>query len=75
MKLVKSRLALSIISLLSFPVIAADKGNNLNEFVEVYGRADVSVQSSDEGDGNFTEIKSNASRIRIKPLSKTLRHR
>lgn len=34
--------------------------------VDIYGRADLSVQSSDEGDGKFTEIKSNASRIGFK---------
>lgn len=34
--------------------------------VDIYGRADVSVQSSDEGEGKFTEIKSNASRIGFK---------
>ncbi|GAW94768.1 MULTISPECIES: porin [Colwellia] len=34
--------------------------------VDIYGRADVSVQSSDDGDGRFTEIKSNASRLGFK---------
>jgi len=34
--------------------------------VDIYGRADLSVQSSDEGEGKFTEIKSNASRIGFK---------
>jgi len=34
--------------------------------VDVYGRADLSVQASDEGDGGFTEVKSNASRLGFK---------
>jgi len=31
--------------------------------VKIYGKANISVQSSDEGEGSFTEVKSNASRI------------
>ncbi len=42
----------------ALPVMAAS--------VDIYGRADVSVQSSDEGQGNFTELKSNASRLGFK---------
>jgi predicted porin len=34
--------------------------------VDVYGRADVSLQVSDEGEGSFSEVKSNASRIGFK---------
>jgi len=34
--------------------------------VDVYGKANLSVQSSDEGEGSFTEVKSNASRIGLK---------
>jgi len=34
--------------------------------VSIYGRASLSVQSSDAGDGSFTEVKSNASRIGFK---------
>ena len=34
--------------------------------IDIYGKANVSVQSSDEGEGSFTEIKSNASRIGFK---------
>ncbi len=60
MKLVKSTLALTVCSILAIPTFAAD--------INVYGRADVSVQSSDDGDGqgSFSEIKSNASRIGFK---------
>jgi len=58
MKLVKSTLALAVCALMAQSVLAAD--------VNVYGRADVSLQSSDNGDGSFSEIKSNASRIGVK---------
>jgi predicted porin len=58
MKLVKNTLALAICSVIALPTFAAD--------VSIYGRADVSVQSSDEGEGSFTEVKSNASRIGFK---------
>jgi len=67
MKLLKSTLMLATSSILSAPVLAAN--------VDVYGRADVSLQSSDDGDGRFSEIKSNASRIGFKgthDLSKNL---
>ncbi|MCV2884939.1 porin [Aestuariibacter sp. AA17] len=34
--------------------------------ITVYGKANISAQSSDEGEGSFTELKSNASRAGIK---------
>jgi predicted porin len=58
MKLVKSTLALTLCSIITLPTLAAN--------VDIYGRADVSLQSSDEGEGSFSEIKSNASRIGFK---------
>ena len=58
MKLVKNTLALTICSIIALPTFAAN--------IDIYGRADVSVQKSDEGEGNFTEVKSNASRIGFK---------
>lgn len=58
MKLVKNTLALTICSILAQPAIAAN--------IDIYGRADVSLQKSDEGEGSFTEVKSNASRIGFK---------
>ncbi len=58
MKLVKSTLALAICSIITLPTLAAN--------VDIYGRADVSLQSSDSGDGSFSEVKSNASRIGFK---------
>jgi len=58
MKLVKNTVALAICSIIALPAFAAN--------VDIYGRADVSIQSSDEGEGRFTEIESNASRIGFK---------
>jgi len=58
MKLVKSTLTLAVCLILAQPTLAAN--------VELYGRADVSLQSSDSGEGSFSEIKSNASRIGFK---------
>jgi len=72
MKLVKTTVALAICSTLSLSAVAAtasttsataDKFANLVNF---YGRADLSAQSSDDGFGSFTEIKSNASRVGLK---------
>ena len=37
-----------------------------SEFITVYGKANVSAQYADEGEGSFTELKSNASRIGVK---------
>lgn len=55
MKLVKTAIATLLAT--SFAATAAD--------VTVYGKANVSFQSSDEGAGSFTELKSNASRFGI----------
>ena len=57
MKNVKAPLALSLLAALSAPAMAD---------VNVYGKANVTVQNSDEGEGSFTEIKSNASRFGVK---------
>ncbi|KKL20124.1 hypothetical protein LCGC14_2458570, partial [marine sediment metagenome] len=57
MKFAKSTLLLAVLSGLSCPAFAD---------VDVYGKANVSVQSSDDGEGSFSEIKSNASRIGFK---------
>ena len=62
MKLVKRNLALVVCSILAQPALAAT--------VDIYGRADVSLQSSDEGAGSFSEVKSNASRIGFKGTHK-----
>lgn len=58
MKFTKKALLIAMFYTATVPAMAAS--------VDVYGRADISVQSSDEGDGKFTEIKSNASRIGFK---------
>ncbi len=62
MKLVKNTIALTLCTILAQPAFAAN--------VDIYGRADVSLQSSDEGDGSFTEVKSNASRLGFKGTHK-----
>lgn len=58
MKQVNTALFFAIGSILVQPVMAAS--------VDIYGRADVSLQSSDEGEGRFSEVKSNASRLGFK---------
>ncbi len=51
-------IAAGILATCSMSLMAAD--------VEIYGKANLSVQSSDDGEGSYTEIKSNASRIGFK---------
>ena len=58
MKLSTSIINTALFSALSFNVLAAD--------VSFYGKANVSAQSSDDGEGSYTEIRSNASRIGFK---------
>jgi predicted porin len=58
MKFTKQAIALAILSASSFAASAAT--------VDVYGKANITFQASDEGDGSFTEVKSNASRIGLK---------
>jgi predicted porin len=55
MKLSYSTLAAALFSTLSVSAFAGD--------VSIYGKANLTVQSSDSEDGSFTEVKSNASRI------------
>ncbi|CAM4040187.1 porin [Pseudoalteromonas byunsanensis] len=61
MKLTNSALLFSVLSALSLNAYAD---------VTVYGKANVSLQSSDEGEGSATEIKSNASRFGFKGAEK-----
>lgn len=61
MKFAKSSLCLALFSGLSFNALAE---------VDIYGKANVTVQSSDDGEGSFTEIKSNASRFGLKGSEK-----
>lgn len=58
MKHTYNKIAVALLSSLSLSAFAAD--------VDIYGKANLSVQSSDEGEGSFTEVKSNASRIGLK---------
>jgi predicted porin len=58
MKLSYNTIAAALLSTLSVSAAAAD--------VTIYGKANLTVQSSDSEDGSFTEIKSNASRIGFK---------
>ena len=58
MKFSKSLLALTVCSAMAVPAMAAD--------VTLYGKANVTLQNSDAGEGSFTEVKSNASRIGLK---------
>jgi len=60
MKYTNKLILASMICSATFPAIATS--------VDIYGRADLSIQSSDEGDGNFTELKSNASRLGFKGI-------
>jgi len=62
MKLLKNTIALAICSTFTLPSMAAN--------VDIYGKANISLQSSDEGAGSFTEVKSNASRIGFKGTHK-----
>jgi predicted porin len=58
MKLSYSIIAAASLSTLSVSAFAGD--------VSIYGKANLTVQSSDSEDGSFTEVKSNASRIGFK---------
>ncbi|WP_159818734.1 porin [Colwellia sp. 20A7] len=58
MKLVKGALSLMLCSVGIGSAYAAN--------VDIYGRANVSLQSSDDGEGRYSELKSNASRIGFK---------
>lgn len=58
MNFLKSTLAVALVTATSYNVMAAD--------LDFYGRASVSLQSSDEVNGSFREVKSNASRLGVK---------
>lgn len=61
MKSIKTLIAASVLASLSAPALAG---------ADLYGKVNVSVQSSDSGDGAQAEIKSNASRLGIKGSEK-----
>lgn len=58
MKFTKTTLATALLASMSVSAVAAD--------VKIYGKANVTVQASDDGTESVTEIKSNASRIGLK---------
>ncbi len=58
MKFSYSTLAAALLSTLSVSAFAGD--------LSIYGKANLTVQSSDSEDGSFSEVKSNASRIGFK---------
>lgn len=58
MNFTKQAIAMAVLSVTSFSTFAAS--------IDIYGKANLSVQSSDEGEGSFTEIRSNASRLGFK---------
>lgn len=57
-KIVVKLLSSLSLSMFALSALAAD--------VNLYGKANLSLQSSDEGEGSFVEVKSNASRIGFK---------
>ena len=58
MKFYKSAIATVVCSTLSLTAFAAN--------VDIYGKANLTVQSSDDGEGTYTEVNSNASRLGLK---------
>ena len=67
MKLVKSSIALSLCSLLSFSAVAEKaKENDLKEVIDFYGKLNISLQATEEKGDSFNELKSNASRVGVK---------
>lgn len=57
-----TKTAFALLSGLSLSAYAED--------INFYGKANVTLQSNDEGEGSFTEIKSNASRLGVKGTHK-----
>ena len=58
---------MKLITTLSLSLLAASVSSaSFADPITVYGKANVSLQASDEGNGSFTEIKSNASRFGVK---------
>jgi predicted porin len=68
MKFAKRCIALTASTFLTVPAFATDSAakETKPELIDIYGKANVTVQSSDDGAGRFTEVKSNASRIGFK---------
>jgi len=69
MKFVKNGIALTVCSLFSMASFAAEQEPSKvqqKEIIDFYGKLNINLQSSDEGDGSFNELKSNASRVGVK---------
>lgn len=63
MKFTKTTLAAALLTSLSISAFAAEE-------ITFYGKANVTLQSNDEGDGRYTELRSNASRLGVKGTHK-----
>lgn len=48
------------------PAFASADTNEILDAVKFYGKANIDFQSSDEGAGSYSEVKSNASRVGVK---------
>ena len=59
MKLIKSTITFALCSVFAQPAIA-------DETVNLYGKLNLSIQATEEGDASFSELKSNASRLGVK---------
>jgi|TARA_B110000879_G_scaffold201518_1_gene276696 predicted porin len=59
MKLIKSTITFALCSVFAQPAIA-------DETVNLYGKLNLSIQATEEGDESFSELKSNASRLGVK---------
>jgi predicted porin len=70
MNLVKSCIALTVCSLLTFPTVAAEKNTikaqEDKEIIDFYGKLNISLQATEEKGESFNELKSNASRVGVK---------
>lgn len=58
MKLINNSIALALTAAFALPAVAAE---NIN----FYGSANISAQVSDDGEGSYTELNSNASRLGV----------
>ncbi|MBU2891895.1 porin [Colwellia sp. D2M02] len=65
MKLLKKYMVLAMSSALSLSAIAAEKEQE-EEIIDFYGKLNISIQATEEGDDSFNEMKSNASRVGVK---------
>ncbi|WP_286219623.1 porin [Thalassotalea agarivorans] len=62
----KSLTKVALASGLLLGYLSSAQADSELDTVTIYGKANISLQSSDDGEGSFTELKSNASRIGFK---------